>query len=42
MTPREELDLLLRVVSQLAQKQLETGGRMHFGAILGPDETSKS
>jgi hypothetical protein len=28
MTPRKELDLLLRVVSQLAQKQLETGGRM--------------
>jgi len=36
MTPREEMDLLLRVTSQLAQKQLETGGRMHFGSLLGP------
>jgi len=29
------MDLLLRVTSQVAQKQLETGGRMHFSAILG-------
>lgn len=36
MLPQEEKDLLIRVVSQVAQKQLETGGQMHFGALLGP------
>ncbi len=35
MTPREEIDLLLRVVTRLAQKQLEKGGFIPFGAVLG-------
>jgi hypothetical protein len=33
MTPREEIDLLLRVVTRLAQKQLEKGGFIPFGAV---------
>jgi hypothetical protein len=36
MTAREEMDLLLRVTSQVAQKMLESGGLMHFGTMLGP------
>ena len=36
MTAREEMDLLLRVTSQVAQKMLESGGWMHFGTVLGP------
>jgi hypothetical protein len=35
MTPREEIDLLLRVVTRLAQQQLEKGGFIPFGAVLG-------
>jgi hypothetical protein len=35
MTPREEIDLLLRVVTRLAQKQLEKAGFTPFGAVLG-------
>ena len=35
MTAREEMDLLLRVTSQVAQKMLESGGLMHFGTVLG-------
>jgi hypothetical protein len=35
MTAREEIDLLLRVVTRLAQQQLEMGGFYPFGAVLG-------
>ena len=35
MTARDEIDLLLRVTSQVAQKMLESGGLMHFGTVLG-------
>ena len=35
MTPQEEIDLLLRVVTRLAQQQLEKGGFIPFGAVLG-------
>ena len=35
MTAREEMDLLLRIASQVAQKMLESGGLRHFGTILG-------
>lgn len=35
MTPREEMDLLVRVVSRIAQTQLEKGGFIPFGATLG-------
>jgi hypothetical protein len=35
MTPRKEIDLLLRVVTRLAQKRLEKGGFIPFGAVLG-------
>lgn len=35
MTPLEEKDLLLRVVVRIAQTQLEKGGIIPFGAILG-------
>ena len=35
MTPREEIDLLLRVVTRLAQKQLGEVGFIPFGAVLG-------
>jgi hypothetical protein len=35
MTPLEEKELLLRVVTKLAQTQLEQGGFIPFGAVLG-------
>jgi hypothetical protein len=35
MTPSEEKELLLRVVSQVARSLMDTGGQMHFGAVLG-------
>lgn len=35
MTAREEMDLLIRVTSEVAQKMLESGGLMHFGTVLG-------
>lgn len=35
MTPREEKELLLRVVTKLAAKQLARGGFIPFGATLG-------
>jgi len=35
MTPQEEKALLLRVVTKLAAPQLEQGGFIPFGAILG-------
>jgi hypothetical protein len=35
MTPLEEKELLLRVVAKLAQTQLEQGGFIPFGAVLG-------
>src|SRR5260370_27449314 len=35
MTPREEIDLLLRVVTRLAQKQLGQVGFIPFVAVLG-------
>lgn len=35
MTPQEEKALLLRVVTKLVTPQLERGGFVPFGAILG-------
>jgi len=35
MTPKEEKELLLRVVTKLAGQQLEKGGFLPFGAALG-------
>jgi hypothetical protein len=35
MTPKEEKELLLRVVTKLAGQQLEKGGSIAFGATLG-------
>jgi len=35
MTPQEEKELLLRVVTKVAKKQLEQGGFIPFGATLG-------
>ena len=35
MTSRDEIDLLLRVTSQVAQTMLESGSLMHFGTVLG-------
>jgi hypothetical protein len=35
MTLQGDKDLLLRVVTQLAQKQLASGGFIPFGAVLG-------
>jgi len=35
MTPKEEKELLLRVVTKLAGQQLEKGGLIPFGATLG-------
>ncbi|HYL86312.1 MAG TPA: hypothetical protein VE263_18960 [Candidatus Angelobacter sp.] len=35
MTPQEEKELLLRVVTKLAGKQVEQGGFIPFGATLG-------
>jgi hypothetical protein len=37
MTPQEEKELLLRVVTQLVRKQLEKGGFIPYGATLGPN-----
>jgi hypothetical protein len=36
MMPTEERDLLLRVVTQLAESRLNAGGLMPFGATLKP------
>jgi hypothetical protein len=35
MTPQEEKELLLRVVTKLVRKQLEKGGFIPYGATLG-------
>ena len=35
MTPQEEKELLLRVVTKLAGRQIEKGGFIPFGATLG-------
>jgi hypothetical protein len=37
MSPHQELNNFLRITSKLAQAQLESRNRMHFGAILEPD-----
>ena len=41
MTPQEERDLLLRVVTQVAEKKLSEGGFVPFGATLGSERDVK-
>src|SRR5260370_35420408 len=41
MTPQEEKALLLRVVTKLAATQLEQGGFIPFGAILGQNRDAQ-
>ena len=41
LTPQDEKELLLRVVTKLAATQLEAKGFMPFGATLGPHRNVK-